>query len=42
MYYEHKNTTTQNELKQLKPRFSRLLWLSAWKRRRPVLKGKGK
>jgi len=26
MHQEHKNTISQNKLKQLKPRFGRLLW----------------
>jgi len=42
MHQEHKNNITQNKLKQLKPRFGRLLWPLAWKQRRTILKGKGK
>jgi len=42
MHQEHKNTITQNKLKQLKPRFGHLLWPPAWKRSGLVLKGKGK
>jgi len=42
MHQEHKNTTTQNKLKQLKPRFGRLLQPPTWKKSRPMLNGKGK
>jgi len=42
MYQEHKNTITQNKLKQLKPRFGCLLQPMAWKRNGPTVKGKGK
>jgi len=42
MHQEHKNTITQNKLKQLNPRFGRLLQPLAWKRRGPILKEKGK
>jgi len=41
MHHEHKNTVTQNKLKQFKPRFDRLLRPWAWKWSRPALKGKG-
>jgi len=33
MHQEHKNTITQNKLKQLKPGFGRLLRPPFWKRR---------
>jgi len=42
MPQEHKNTITQNKLKQLKLRFGHLLQPLAWKRSEPMLKGKGK
>jgi len=42
MHREHKNTIIQHKLKQLKPRFGRLLRPLAWKRSGPILKGKGK
>jgi len=38
MHQEHKNTITQNKLKQLKPRFGSLLQPTVWKRCRPILK----
>jgi len=37
-----KNTITQNKVKQLKPRFGRLLRPAAWKQSGPILKGIGK
>ena len=40
MHQEHKNTTTQNKLKQLKSMFGRLLQPPAWKWSGPILKGK--
>jgi len=42
MHQEIKNTIAQNKLKQLKPRFGRLLLPSAWKRSGPILKRCGK
>jgi len=42
MHQEHKNTVTQNKLKQLKPRFGRLLWPVASKWNGPILKRKPK
>jgi len=42
MHQERKNTTTQNKLKQLKPRFGCLLRPPAWKQSTPILKWKGK
>jgi len=42
MHQEHKNTITQNKLKQLKSRFGFLLWYQAWKWSATILKGKGK
>jgi len=42
MHKEHKNTIIQNKLKQLKPRFGRLLWSLACKMERAILKRKGK
>jgi len=36
MHQEHKNTITQNKLKELKPRFACLLLPPAWKWSRPI------
>jgi len=40
MHQKHKNTISQNKVKQLKPRFSRLLWPLVWKRSGPLSKEK--
>jgi len=42
MREEHKNTITQIKLKQLNPRFGRLLRLPALKQSGPILKEKVK
>ena len=42
MHQEHKDTITQNKLKQLKTRFGNLLRPPAWKQSRPILKEKDK
>jgi len=42
MRQKHKNTITQNKLKQLKPRFGCLLQPPAWKSSGPILKEKDK
>ena len=42
MHQEHKNAISHNKLKQLKPRFGRLLLPPGWKWNGPILKGKCK